>query len=116
MAQIEVNPSDLRTRITFQTPTLTKDAGGAQVVSWANISTTPTVWARWITAHGDAAVQASALQSAQRATVLIRYRADVVPIWQVVKDNEAWQIISVDMVQDRNRWVEMVVERVKGTV
>ena len=116
MAQIEVNPSDLRTRITFQTPTLTKDAGGAQVVSWADIATTPTVWARWINAHGESVVQGTTLQSAQRATVLIRYRADVVPIWQIVKDGENWQIISVDMVQDRNRWIEMVVERVKGTV
>lgn len=116
MAKMDINIADLRTRITFQQPTLTKDAGGAQVQAWANISTVPEVWARWVNAHGEAALNASADTSAQRAAVIIRYRTDVIPAWRIVKDSEAWQIISVDMVQDRNRWIEMIVERVKGTV
>jgi SPP1 family predicted phage head-tail adaptor len=86
------------------------------VAGFADIGTTPTVWARWINAHGAETVQSTSLQDTQRATVLIRYRADVIPAWRILKDGEAWQILSVDQVQDRNRWVEMVVERTKGTV
>lgn len=115
MADLIIKISDLRTRITFQVPTLVKDAGGAQVPGFANVSTNPTVWARWINAHGQEVEQSEALKSVQRATVTVRYRSDVLPTWQVIKDEEAWQIVSVDAVRDRNRWIEMVVERAKGT-
>jgi SPP1 family predicted phage head-tail adaptor len=116
MADINVSIAEMRTRITFQSPTLTQDAGGAQKPGWANVMNTPTVWARWINAHGQEAVQSDALKSVQRATVTIRFRSDVLTTWRILKDGEAWTIISVDQVRDRNRWVEMVVERAKGTV
>lgn len=116
MAEYNVSLDELRTRITFQQPTVTADAGGAQVPSWANITTNPTVWARWINAHGEEAIASEAIQSAQRATVTVRYRSDLVSTWRVVKGSEYWQIISIDQVQGRNRWTEMIVERVKGTV
>lgn len=116
MADYKVQLSDMRTRITFQEPTLVPDAGGAQVAGFADILLNPTVWARWVAAHGQEVVSSEALKSSQRAVVTIRYRADVLPIWHVVKDGEAWEIISVDHVQDRNEWTELVVERVKGTV
>jgi SPP1 family predicted phage head-tail adaptor len=116
MADLNISIADLRTCITFQVPTITRDAGGAQVATWANVGTTPTMWARWINAHGQEAVTSDALQLVQRATVTVRHRTDIVPTWRVLKDGEAWQILSVDAVQDRNRWVEMIVERSKGTV
>jgi SPP1 family predicted phage head-tail adaptor len=111
----KISAGDLRTRVTFQQPTATKDPGGAQKNTFANVATNPTVWARWINAHGQEAEQSEALKSVQRATVTVRYRSDIVPTWQLLKDGEAWQIISVDQVRDRNRWVEMIVERAKGT-
>jgi SPP1 family predicted phage head-tail adaptor len=120
MAAYTVNPGDLRTKITFQQPTQIADAGGAQITTWANVSTNPTVWARWVNAHGNAhgqeVISSGALQSTQRATVTIRYRADVTTDWRVLKNGEAWQVLSVDHVQDHRRWTEMVVERIKGAV
>jgi len=116
MAEYTVNPGEMRTRITFQQPTVAADAGGAQVPTWANISSVPTVWARWINAHGEEAISSEALKSSQRATVTVRYRSDLVSTWRVVKGSEYWQIISIDHVQGRNHWTELVVERVKGTV
>ncbi len=113
---MKINISDMRTRITFQQPTLGKGIGGAQVTSWANVATTPTVWARWINEHGQEAMQSDVSRSAQRAAVTIRHRADVNSNWRILKDGEPWQILSVDQIQDRNRYVEMVVERVKGAV
>lgn len=116
MADYAVQISDLRTRITFQEPTLTSDAGGAQVAGYANVMTNPTVWARWINAHGPEAITSDALKSVQRATVTVRDRSDILTTWQILKDGVAWQIISIDRVQDKNRWVEIVVERAKGTI
>jgi SPP1 family predicted phage head-tail adaptor len=115
MADYSVRLSDLRTRITLQEPVITNDAGGAQVAGWRNAAN-PIVWARWIMVHGQEAVQSEALKTSQRATVTIRYRADILESWQVLKDGVPWQIISIDPVQDRNAWTEMVVERVKGSV
>jgi SPP1 family predicted phage head-tail adaptor len=116
MADLDIKISDLRTRITFQSPTLNNSAGKFQTEVYANISTNPTVWARWINAHGPEVVSSQALQSRQRATVTVRHRTDIVPTWRILKDGEAWQIISVDAVRDANRWVEMIVERAEGSV
>lgn len=116
MSDMNIAISDLRTRITFQTPTITTDAGGAQVETWANVATNPTVWAHWVNEHGQEAMQSDALKSTQRAAVTVRHRSDVLTMWRVLKDGEVWQLISVDPVQGQRRWVEMIVERVKGTV
>jgi len=116
MAKYAVNPGDMRTQITLQSPTITQDAGGAQVTSWANVSPNPTVYARWINAHGLEAVTSEALKTVQRATVTIRHRTDINTTWQVLRNSEAWQIVSIDPVQDKRRFVEMVVERAKASV
>jgi SPP1 family predicted phage head-tail adaptor len=116
MADYSVRLSDLRTRITLQEPVITTDAGGAQKAGWRNAAN-PIVWARWINAHGQEVVSSDALKFGQRAVVTIRYRADLQTTWQVLKDgSEPWQIISIDQVQGRNAWTELVVERVKGSV
>ena len=69
MADLTLQISDLRTRITFQSPTISKDAGGAQVATYANIGTVPTVWCQWINDHGQESVQGGAeyLRSALRS-------------------------------------------------
>ena len=113
---ITVNIADLRTRITFQSPTISKDASGAQSVVYANVATNPTVWAKWVNDHGQEQVSSDADKSIQRATVTVRHRTDILETWQVLMNSEPWKIISKDPVQGRNRWVVMRVERVKGTV
>lgn len=74
------------------------------------------MWAQWINDHGQEVVSSEVQKSEQRATVRIRYRGDIVETWRVMKGGEAWNILSIDPVQDQNRWVELRVERVKGTV
>lgn len=116
MAGYSVNPGDMRTQITLQSPTIAADAGGAQSVSYANAASKPIIWARWINAHGAEVVQSESLAAVQRATVTIRYRTDVLPTWRLLKESEPWQILSVDHIQDKRRFLELIVERVKGTV
>src|SRR6266498_2780440 len=115
MAEFVVNAGELRTPITFQQPTITKDSGGAQKEAYANVPTNPTVKAKWINDHGEESVSSGADKSIQRATVTIRHRSDVLETWQVLKNGEAWKLLSIDPVQGRNRWVVLRVERVKGT-
>lgn len=116
MSTYTINPGDLRTVITLQEPTITTDAGAAQVAGYANAATNPQVWARWVMAHGNEAVNSEALKTTQRATVTIRHRSDIQTTWRILKGLEVWQILSIDPVQDKKHWVELVVERVKGTV
>lgn len=116
MAELNIQIGDMRDRITFQSPTVNKTAGGAQTEVYATIATDPTVWALWVNDHGQEGVASDAEKSTQRATVTIRYRSDVLTTWQVLKDSAAWKIFSVDHVRGRNRWTVLRVERVEGTV
>lgn len=117
MADLNVRISDLRDRITFQSPTISKTSGGAQTETYANVATDPTVWALWVNDHGQEGVASDAEKSSQRATVTIRHRSDVLATWQVLKDDVAWKLISPpDSVRGRNHWTVLRVERVEGTV
>jgi head-tail adaptor len=118
MTKYTVNPGEMRTRITFQQPTISKDAGGAQKQTWANVTSNPTVWSRWIYPHGQELVSSDAKKSSLRATVSVRYRADIQASWRILRaDSTAWNIVAPpENVRDLNRWVEFVVEQEKGTV
>jgi SPP1 family predicted phage head-tail adaptor len=116
MADLNIQIGDMRDRITFQSPTVNKAAGGAQTEAYANVDTNPTVWALWVNDHGQEVVGSDAEKSVQKATVTIRYRSDVLATWQVLKDEAPWKIFSVDHVRGRNHWTVLRVERVIGTV
>ena len=109
------NPGELRTPITLQVATFTTDSGGARKPSWANFASNPSVYAKWVNAHGpETAAQAE--KSIQRATVTIRYRSDVNYSTAILKGSERWQVKSIDNIQDRNEYLELQVELVKGTL
>jgi len=118
MAGIDIQVGDMRDRITFQSPTITKTNGGAQVEVYADIATNPTVWALIVWDHGQNVVIATdAERSEKRGTVTIRYRTDVSDKWQVLVGDEAYKIISPpDHIRGQNRWTVFRIERVEGTV
>jgi SPP1 family predicted phage head-tail adaptor len=117
MADLSIRISDLRDRITFQMPTISKTPGGAQTEAYANVATNPTVWAQVVYDHGQTVVSNEAEKAEQRATVTIRYRSDVSDKWQVLIDGNPWKIISPpDHVRGLNRWTVLRIERVTGTV
>jgi head-tail adaptor len=112
---VTINPGELRTQITLQSPTVSKDSGGAQKAGYSNASTNPVVLARWINSHGEENTN-NAVKSVQRATVIIRHRTDIDATWRVLKDNVAWYVISVDAIRGESRWLELVVERAVGSI
>lgn len=107
------NPGDLRTQIILQTPTITKTAGGAQVVTWTTLAT---VWAKWTNVHGSEVWQSQAVQAASPATVLIRYRADVNAACSILKGSTRYEIVSLDNIQERGEYLELKVKASKGSV
>lgn len=108
-----INPGEMRTRITVQTPTLTKAAGGAQVVSWSNLAT---VWSKWNNVHGAEVWQSQAVQAVSPATVLIRYRADVDAACSILKGTDRYDIVSIDNIQEKNEYLEIKVSHSKGSL
>ena len=98
-------------------PQRTAAAGSEVSPSWRRaIRTSAAETSRSKAGDGAEAVNANAETSVQRATVTIRYRADIQTTWRLTWANEIWKILSIDQVQHRNRWTEIVIERVKGTV
>lgn len=107
------NPGELRTSITLQTPSIETDDGGAQKPSW---STLAVVKARWVNVHGAEVWASEAVQAVSPATVLIRYRSDVTTACSILKGSARYQIVSVDNIQERGEYLELKVQRVKGSV
>ena len=117
------NPGELRTKVTLQTPTLSTDAGGAQKETWANFASNPNVYAKIVFAHGlesvssDASGSSYALKTNSRMTLTIRYRSDVNATHGIVLNNELWKFIGTpDDIQNRHEYLEIVAERVEGSV
>lgn len=116
MPRYSVNPGEMRTKITMQSPTISIDAGAAQVTTFASVSRNPVMYARWVNVHGAETATDDALKSTQRAHVTIRHRTDIDTTWRVIKDDgSAWNIISIDTIRGERRFLELLVERTKGT-
>src|SRR5665648_271865 len=93
------NPGDLRTSIVIKKKTVTTDAGGFKVETWATVVT---VLSKWINAHGSEVLTADMAGVQAFATVTIRYRSDVDESYAVEKGNVLWEIVSVDNIRERN--------------
>jgi len=107
------NPGEMRTPVLFQNPTVSKDAGGAQVLSWSDLDT---AYVKIVNAHGQEAVGSEVLKSVQRSWWTRRYHASVTTKTSAVLDGQRWQVISVDDIQNRHEYMELVMELAKATV
>lgn len=112
-----MDPGELNTRVTLLTPTISTDAGAAQKATYADFATNPDVWAKIVYAHGMEAVSAEALKSPARLTLTIRYRSDVDGTHAVRLNSQVWKFISEpDNILNRNQYLEIQAELVKGSV
>ncbi|MEP7137853.1 MAG: head-tail adaptor protein [Chloroflexota bacterium] len=107
------NPGEMRTPVLFQTTALAVDAGNAQSLAYTDLKT---LYVKWINAHGPEAVSSDALKSTKRATVTCRYLSSINETVSIVKDGERWQVISIDDIQERHEYLELIVERAKGSL
>jgi SPP1 family predicted phage head-tail adaptor len=102
------NPGELRTQVVIKSRSVTQDAGGFPVASWATVAT---VWAKWTNVHGSEAWAALQAQASDAATVLVRYRSGVDTTGAIEKSGVLYEIVSVDDVQNRHEYMEIKVKR-----
>jgi SPP1 family predicted phage head-tail adaptor len=108
------NPGELRTVVVLESSALVADAGGAQKAVYTPVAT---VWAKWINAHGPETVASGAVQAARRATVTIRYRADIDASWAIRKNGERYQLLAPpDDIHERHEYLEMQVQMMQASV
>ena len=71
------------------------------------------VHCKWVNAHGTEVFAAMQLQLRQPATLTMRYSPLIQPTMLVYKgrDPVPYEVVSVDDVEDRHRWLEVTVQR-----
>lgn len=71
------------------------------------------VHCKWVNAHGTEVFSAMQLQLRQPATLTMRYSPLIQPTMLVYKgrDPVPYEVVSVDDVEDRHRWLEVTVQR-----
>jgi SPP1 family predicted phage head-tail adaptor len=102
------NPGEMRTQVTLQKRTVPSAPGGFQAPVWVDLAT---VYAKWANVHGSEVWAAASINAIQPATVLIRYRSGIDTTCQLVKGGIAYEIISIDNIQERNEYLELKVQR-----
>lgn len=105
-----INPGELRTPITLKKRTVTTDAGGFKKEVYASAAT---VYARWQNAHGSEVWTADMAGAIAPATVLIRFVSGLDESCVVVKDDQIFEIVSIDNIMERNEYIELKVRRLK---
>ena len=99
----------LGSRVTIQQRTDTQNEIGELVPTWSTLSA---VWADVIHNSGLETIKAGASASVVKASIRIRYRADVKPSMRVVKGSDVYNIEAV--LPDQGRvYCDLVCERVQ---
>lgn len=100
----------LKTPITIKSVTIGTDADGTQTTTEATVITGKCFWKN---AFGNEAVENLRLNLVETATITMRY-SSLVTVRQLVYrtgDSVAWEIASVDNIEQRNRWMELKLKR-----
>lgn len=108
------NPGEMRTAVYIEKYTETQDADGYPVRTWENvISEGHRMYVKWVNAHGTEVYEAMRTGLKEPATLTMRYSPLITPQCRVIKvgEPEPYEIISINDVEDRHRWLEIKVQR-----
>jgi SPP1 family predicted phage head-tail adaptor len=92
-ARYSTDPARMDRRVVLQAGTKTRDALGAEVITW---STTDTVWASKTFQSGRRLYAGEEKHGEDIVIFRIRYLATVQRFWRVVHGDDTYEIISVD--------------------
>jgi len=100
----------LKAPITIKSVTSGTDADGTPTLTEATVLTARCFWQN---AFGNEAVENLRLNLVETATITMRYSSLVTVRQRVYRtgDSVAWEIASVDNVEQRNRWLEIKLKR-----
>lgn len=108
------NAGELRTPVFFKKVVRETDAEGYPAEKEVNVFGDETaVYVKWVNAHGTETFTAMQLQLREPATLTCRYspQIDAKCLVYRVGSEEAYEIISIDNVEQRNIWLEIKVQR-----
>lgn len=84
-----LNAGELDQRVQLLQPTVTKDALGQRVATFAAVST---VWGKLLSTVSREAVRAGAVEDAATVGFRIRFRADVLRTWRVQWRGQVYEL------------------------
>lgn len=108
------NAGELRTPVYFKRVENNTDSDGFPVVKEVNVfGEGVPVRAKWVNAHGSDAFTAMQMQLREPATITMRYSPLITADLLVYKgrDPDPYEVISIDNVEERCRWLEIKVQR-----
>lgn len=107
---------EMRTRITVKKLTTGIDGEGYPTETWAALFPAK-IHCKWVSAHGKEVNENDRLGLGQIATVTMRYTPLITPRCRVWKEAEtqtdanAWEVVSVNDLEDRHAFLEMTLRR-----
>ena len=109
-----VNPGELRTPVEFKRVKRSTNENGRRIEEYENVfGDGVIVNVKWVNAHGYEAVTAMQLGIRELATITARYSPLIDRTLTVflTGDDVPYEIVDVDNVEQRNRWLEIKVQR-----
>lgn len=106
------NAGELRTQVNFFSLTKTVDADGYPAEVETNVFGAP-AYCKCVNAHGNEVFESMSLNLREPATLTMRYSPLINAKLKVyrVGDNDPYEIISIDNVEQRNAWLEIKIQR-----
>lgn len=108
------NPGELRTPVYIKSITRRVNENGYPVDTETNIfgSDVP-IMCKWVNAHGSEAFTAMEMKLREPATLTCRYTPLINRQCIAYKGSDPvpYEIISIDNVEERNKWLEIKVQR-----
>lgn len=108
------NAGEMRTPVYFMSIKRREDAEGFPKEAEVNVFGEGTsVRVKWVNAHGTDVFTAMQLKLREPATITMRYSPKIRTDLIVYKgsDPKPYEIISIDDVEERHRWLEVKVQR-----
>lgn len=108
------NAGELRTPVFFKKVIRKTDAEGYPAEEEVNVFGDKTaVYVKWVNAHGTETFTAMQMQLREPATLTCRFSRLIDEKCLVYRsgDTQAYEIISIDNVEQRNIWLEIKVQR-----
>lgn len=96
---------ELRHRISLQSPSKTRSATGAEVITYATVAT---VWAKIETVRSDEIMDQQRAGATATHKMTIRHRTDIKPTWQVVWGGRTLRVDAPVIADNVNRSLTLV--------
>jgi SPP1 family predicted phage head-tail adaptor len=100
-----MDPGRMNRRIVIREKSVTRDAYGAEVITWGTVAT---VWAAVLPVRGREYVAMREAQADITTRFLIRYRAGITPAMQIQFDGTDYGIVEVINPGDARETLELM--------